>query len=258
MKFSFQALPLEFLTLVLLMGSPAVMASHSFGGMDLCALYPEVMPPGLMPDQLPDASGVGAALMQGYCTQCHALPGPGRHSAEEWPQVLDRMLMLMDVADRFGGLLGNVKAPAADERDLLRRYLVSHALQPMERTPQGAGASAFESHCGACHVLPDPGQHSLEDWPAVLKRMQRNMSVMKYAPPSRELMVQIRYFLQQNLQTGPDTVPAETDPVLSGITGDSGFNARDVFDRGRWMALGPFLLLVFVGLVRWWQGRVRS
>ena len=54
-----------------------------------------------------------------------------------------------------------------------------------------------------------------------------------------------------------DTVPAGTDPVLSGITGDSGFNASDVFDSGRWMALGPFLLLVFVGLARWWQGRVR-
>jgi hypothetical protein len=87
--------------------------------------------------------------------------------------------------------------------------------------------------------------------------MQRNMSVMKYAPPSRELMVQIQYFLQQNLQAESDAVPAGTDPVLSGVTGDSDFNASDVFDRGRWMALGPFLLLVFLGLARWWQGRVR-
>ena len=257
MNISFQTLALEFLTLVLLLGSSAVMASHSFGGLDLCALYPEVMPPGLMPEQLPDAGGPGAVLMQDYCTQCHALPGPGRHSAEEWPQVLERMLVLMDVADRFGGLLGNVKTPAADERDLLRRYLVLHALKPMAGTPQGVGASAFESHCSACHVLPDPGQHSLEAWPAVLKRMQRNMTVMKYAPPSRELMVQIQYFLGQNLPAEFDTVPAGTAPVLSGSTGDSGFNARDVFDSGRWMALGPFLLLVFIGLARWWQGRVR-
>ncbi len=233
------------------------MASHSYGGLDLCALYPEVMPPGLMPDQLPDAGGPGAVLMQGYCTQCHALPGPGRHSAEEWPHVLDRMLVLMDVADRFGGLLGDVKTPASDERDQLRSYLELHALKPMAGTPQGLGASAFESHCSACHVLPDPGQHSLEEWPAVLKRMQRNMSVMKYAPPSRGLMVQIQYFLQQDLQAGFDPALAGTAPALSGATGDSGFNARNVFDRGRWMALGPFLLLVFVGLARWWQGRAR-
>jgi hypothetical protein len=105
--------------------------------------------------------------------------------------------------------------------------------------------------------LPDAGQHSLEEWPAVLKRMQLNMTVMKYSPPSRKLMVQIHYFLEQNLQTELDTVSAGTDPVLSRITGDSGFNASDVFDSGRWMALGPFLLLVFVGLARWWQGRVR-
>lgn len=87
--------------------------------------------------------------------------------------------------------------------------------------------------------------------------MQRNMSVMKYSPHSRELMVQFQYFLEQNLQTEPDAVPAGTDPVLSGIAGYSGFNARDLFDSGRWMALGPFLLLVFVGLARWWRGRVQ-
>jgi len=70
-------------------------------------------------------------------------------------------------------------------------------------------------------------------------------------------MVQIQYFLQQDLQAGFDPALAGTAPALSGATGDSGFNARNVFDRGRWMALGPFLLLVFVGLARWWQGRVR-
>jgi len=257
MKFLFQALALELLTLVLLIGNSAVMASHSYGGLDLCALYPEVMPPGLMPERLPDAGGPGAVLMQGYCSQCHALPGPGRHSAAEWPQVLDRMLVLMDVADRFDGLLGNVKTPAPDERDQLRRYLISHAIKPMAGTPQGAGAGAFESHCSACHVLPDPGQHSLAEWPAVLKRMQHNMVVMNYAPPARELMLQIQYFLQQDLQADPDTVPAGMAPVLSGSPGDSGLSARGVFERGRWMALGPFLLLVFIGLGRWWHGRVR-
>ena len=87
--------------------------------------------------------------------------------------------------------------------------------------------------------------------------MQRNMAVMKYSPPSQELMVQIQYFLEQNLQTELDAAPTGTAPVLSGIMGDSGFNVRDVFDSGRWLALGPFLLLVFIGLVRWWQGRAR-
>ena len=251
MKISFQTLPLVFLTLVLLMGSPSVIASHSFGGLDLCALYPEVMPPGLMPDQLPDAGGPGAALMQGYCTQCHALPGPGRHSAEEWSQVLDRMLVLMDVADRFGGLLGNVKTPAADERDQLRSYLVLHALKPMTGIPQGIGASAFESHCSACHALPDPAQYNNVDWPSQIKRMQHHMVVMKYSPPSADTMMQIQLYLQNNnhpVATNP--VPV-SDHLAPTATGDAVSFYNRSFSLGSWLALGPFFLFVAIGLVRW-------
>ena len=257
MRFSFQTLVLEVLMLVLLVGSSAVMASHSYGGLDLCTLYPEVMPPGIQPWDLPHPQSQGASLLQTYCSQCHELPGPGRHTAEEWHAVLDRMNLLMDVASRFGGLMGKVKVPGPGDEEVLRAYLTDNALQAMQGDPRGIGATAFISHCGSCHALPDAGQHSLKEWPAVLKRMQRNMTVMKYSPPSRELMVQIQYFLEQNLQTGHDNVPAGTDPVLSGVTGDSGFNASDVFDSGRWMALGPFLLLVFIGLARWWRGRER-
>jgi hypothetical protein len=87
--------------------------------------------------------------------------------------------------------------------------------------------------------------------------MQRNMTVMKYSPPSQELMVQVQFYLQQNLRTELDAIPTGMDPVSSGSAGDSGIDARDLFDRGRWMALGPLLLLVLVGLARWWQGRAR-
>ena len=206
---------------------------------------------------LPHPQSQGASLLQTYCSQCHELPGPGRHTAEEWHAVLDRMNLLMDVASRFGSLMGKVKVPGPGDEEVLRAYLTDNALQAMQGDPRGMGATAFISHCGSCHALPDARQHSLKEWPAVLKRMQRNMTVMKYSPPSRELMVQIQYFLEQNLQTEHDSVPAGTDPVLSGIKGDGGFNASDVFDSGRWMALGPFLLLVFIGLVRWWRGRER-
>jgi len=234
------------------------LASHSYGGLDLCTLYPEIMPPGMQPGDLPQPESQGAILLQTYCSQCHALPGPGRHTSDEWQVVLDKMNLLMDVTSRFGGLMGKVKVPGTGDEELLRAYLTNNALRAMQEKPGGMGAAAFTSHCGSCHALPDAGQHSLEEWPAVLKRMQRNMTVMKYSPPTREHMVQIQYFLEQNLQTEFDTVPAGTAPVLSGITGDSGFNASDIFDSGRWMALGPFLLLVFVGLARWWLGRVRS
>jgi mono/diheme cytochrome c family protein len=253
MRIIFRTLLLTWLQLVLLIVSSSVIASHSFGGMDLCALYPEVMPPGLMPNQLPDAGGAGAALMQGYCTQCHAMPGPGRHSAEEWPQVLDRMLVLMDVADRFGGLLGNVKTPSSDERDQLRSYLVLHALKPMTGTPQGAGASAFQNHCSACHALPDPARYNHVDWPGLIKRMQHHMVVMKYAPPSADTLMQVQLYLQMNNN------PVATDPVaVSGrLTPAAAGDAVSFYDRsfslGSWLALGPFFLFVIIGLVRWWN-----
>ena len=238
---------------ILLLQSPTVFASHSFGGMDMCALYPEVMPPGLMPDQLPDAGGQGATLMESYCTQCHAMPGPGRHTAEEWPQVLDHMLMLMDVADRFGGLLGNVKTPTIEEKEQLRSYLDLHALKPMTQKPQGIGASAFENHCGACHVLPNPAHYNDASWPDLIKRMQHNMQVMKYDPPSVDSMMQIQLYLQ-NSENRVDTTPVSSGDSLSlNMSGDSiSFNDRNL-SVGSWLSLGLFLLLTFIGLLRWWK-----
>ncbi len=262
MKISFRTLLLVLLWPVLSLNSSSVFASHSFGGLDMCALYPEVMPPGLRPDQLPDAGGQGAVLMQGYCTQCHALPGPGRHTAEEWPQVLDHMLRLMDVADRFGGLLGNVKTPSASEREQLRSYLALHALKPMTRTPQGVGARAFENHCSACHVLPDPAQYSNNERSSLMKRMQRNMKVMKYSPPSADIMMQIQLYLQNNDN------PVATNHVPAGdhsnnyVGLDADYNSASLYGRsfnpGSWLALGPFFMLAIIGLLRWWNNRTRA
>ncbi len=248
-------IPLLTLLLLLLLKSSLVFASHSFGGLDMCALYPEVMPPGLMPDQLPDPGGNGAVLMQTYCTQCHELPGPGRHTAEEWPQVLDRMLVVMDVADRFGGLLGNVKTPSSDERDQLRGYLVIHALKPMTSTPQGVGAGAFENHCGACHVLPDPVQYNHAEWPRLIKRMQRNMEVMKYSPPSADIMMQIQHYLQKNDNpVGASHIPVD-DRLMLDVDSDSVSMHDRSFSFSSWLALGPFFVFVIIGLVRWWNSR---
>ncbi len=259
-----QALRL-FLWSVLLVNSSFVFASHNFAGLDMCALYPEVMPPGLMSEQLPDTGGYGALLMQNYCTQCHELPGPGRHTAEEWIQVLDRMLVIMDVADRFGGLLGNVKTPTPDERDQLRSYLVLHALKPLAQTPHGTGARAFENHCSACHALPDPAQYDV-DWSKLLKRMQRNMQVMKYSPPSADSMMQIQLYLQNNKAVEPGHVSAgeySANHLKLNMAGNSvRFNDRTFspvkLNMGSWLSLGVFFLLAFIGLLRWWYSHQHS
>jgi cytochrome c5 len=270
----FRPLLSVFVLTVLLMNSTLVLASHNFGGLDMCALYPEVMPPGLTPAQLPDAGGRSALLMQTYCTQCHELPGPGRHTAEEWPQVLERMLVIMDVADRFGGLLGNVKTPSSDESDQLRSYLVAHALKPFTQTPHqedlaaGAmkvGARAFENHCSACHALPDPAQYDV-DWSDLLKRMQRNMQVMKYPPPSADSMMQIQLYLQNSKFVEPshfsDTKYLSNNSQLNMAGNNIRFNDRKSspgkLNMGSWLSLGVFFILAFIGFLRWWNSHQHS
>lgn len=237
--------------LLLLLNSSMSFASHSFGGLDMCALYPEIMPPGLKPEQLPDASGQGAVLMQQYCTQCHALPGPGRHTAEEWPMVLDHMFKIMDVADKFSGLLGNVKTPSMYEREQLRSYLDIYALKSMAIKPQGAGASAFESHCRACHVLPDPAQYKQAAWPGLIKRMQHNMEVMKYTPPSSDVLMQIQLYIQNASDTLQADTITESDYLTLNInSGTIEWQDRSI-NSASWLALGPFFVLVIIGLIRW-------
>ena len=244
------------LFLVVILNVPSVFASHSFGGLDMCAVYPEVMPPGLDSDLLPDAGGPGATLMETYCTQCHALPGPGRHTAEEWPQVLDRMFVLMDVADRFGGLLGNVKTLSSSERDQLNSYLVLHSLKSTTIKPQGVGASAFENHCAGCHALPDPAQYNHLDWSSLIKRMQRNMAVMKYAPPSAQNMMQIQLYLQSKVDVVEETVSADHFLITDQESNSVGIPER-TFSLDSWLALAPFFLLIMVGLLRWWNNHRR-
>lgn len=234
------------------MGSAAALASHNFGGLDMCTLYPETMPPGLSADRLPEAGGRDAILMQRYCTQCHELPGPGQHTSKEWPEVLDRMLMLMDVANRFSGLLGKIKMPAPSERQNLRAYLDKYALLPMKQKPQGPGAGVFERHCSACHALPDPARYKFLDWPNEIKRMQRNMLIMKYPPPSPDTMMQIQLYLQQYA-----TYPSSTNHM--GLPADSGNKkTTQPSHNARWLALGPFFLLAILGMARWWISRSKN
>lgn len=221
-------------------------ASHSFGGLDMCALYPEVMPPGMPLDQLPDANSSGANLLQTYCNQCHELPGPGRHTAEEWPSVFKHMVSLMEVNNKFGGLLGNIKSPDADEQAQLLNYLRNNSLKPLSSKPIGLGTTAFEHYCNDCHALPDPTQHTASEWSDVLKRMQRNMQVMQYSPPSADNLMQIHLFLQTGQYTQDIASTNSQDPEIGVLN-----STRKHYVESS-MALGPFLLLAIIGLLRWY------
>ncbi len=45
----------------------------------------------IQPAALPSPRGKGAILFAATCAQCHALPDPRQHPAQQWPQVVARM-----------------------------------------------------------------------------------------------------------------------------------------------------------------------
>ena len=119
-----------------------VAASHGWAGFDLCEVHKDKLPPGLTAESLPDPQSPGAALLNQYCTQCHNLPGPDRHTASEWREVTSKMFMLMDVSHRFGGLMGRVDIMQRPEQESLLAYLELHAMKSAgQEKPADIGGS---------------------------------------------------------------------------------------------------------------------
>jgi len=123
------------LALLLLFLPLSAAASHGWSGFDICKAYEDKLPPGLTVASLPDPGGPGAVLLGRYCTQCHNLPGPDRHTAGEWHRVTSRMFLLMEVSHRFGGLMGRVEVMREAEQETLLGYLEAHAADAA--APQG-------------------------------------------------------------------------------------------------------------------------
>lgn len=117
----------RFLLLLLLVFPMPLLASHAWSDVDICKLYEDKLPPGLSIESLPDSTSQGAGLLDRYCTQCHNLPGPDRHTATEWREVTSKMFMLMDISHRFGGLMGRVEVLSPDDQSVLLHYLQRHA-----------------------------------------------------------------------------------------------------------------------------------
>ena len=116
------------LTIALGLSQPLA-ASHTWSGIDLCEIHKDKLPPGLTAEMLTEAHSPAAELLQHYCTQCHNLPGPDRHTAAEWHEVTSNMFLLMDVSHRFGGLMGRVEIMQKQQQESLLAYLERHAMQ---------------------------------------------------------------------------------------------------------------------------------
>lgn len=98
--------------------------------------------------------------------------------------------MMARMMSRRMGMMraGEIMAPTAEEERAILEYLQSHALRPLpEATPPDLGDEAarlFARSCSRCHALPDPAQHTPEEWPSVVERMRDNKRRMGVCPRS--------------------------------------------------------------------------
>lgn len=146
------------------------------------------LPEGIPASELPDPDGRGARLVAAYCGQCHGIPSPRRHAAEDWESTARRMFRRMahmeGMGDRMGGRMRGgrmeVEAPTPGEERTILAYLREHAMRGVreEALPEGDGREAFVRICSRCHALPDPRQRAAEEWPAVVERMRGHMERM--------------------------------------------------------------------------------
>ena len=143
---------------------------------------------------LPEPTSPAATLLVKNCSQCHAVPSPAMHAATDWPRILRRMWLRMDMLpDSF-----QISVPAVGDRAMLSRYLMANALKVAgEDLPAGAGRDKFAEMCSRCHTLPDPRVHSPQDWPGVFMRMEENMNRMHVRPPNRAETEAILLYLQE-------------------------------------------------------------
>ncbi|KPJ94159.1 MAG: hypothetical protein AMJ53_05820 [Gammaproteobacteria bacterium SG8_11] len=165
-----------------------------------------VIPKGLNPEALPDPESRGATMLTLYCVQCHDLPTPSMHTAQEWQRVVDRMEKEMQ--QRRGGVLIRVMMPPEKDWKILRTYLADNAQKPLDKsqytdldTPAG---QAFETTCSQCHAAPDPAQHSPNEWARVVLRMKSNIMAAGKEMPDDVTVELITEYLQshsQNIQS---------------------------------------------------------
>jgi len=150
------------------------------------------------PESLPEPESRNALLLQAYCVQCHSLPTPRMHAAEEWPLLMRRMLMrVRTLENRLGGPITEAIAgemalegtrvtilPSPAELDTLLTYLQENALPVVDPAELGMGPEVelYVQKCSICHETPDPAAIPTAERQTLLARMQANMVVSDITP----------------------------------------------------------------------------
>jgi cytochrome c5 len=165
-------------------------------------MMPDLLPPGVNPEDLPDPNSPGARFLVRYCTQCHNLPSPAMHSAEEWPRIADRMFYRMSMMSGGTGMMMNVQPPTPEEQQVIVAYLQKHAQKSVPPgaipAPDTQGAAQFKKSCSQCHALPDPKAHTAAEWPQIVEKMQWHMHTMNKGELSESEKKDIVNYLVRN------------------------------------------------------------
>ena len=100
----------------------------------------------------------------------------------------------------MGGMMHDIEAPNDGELRTLVAYLQQHAQVPIDRARytdlSAPNGKLFEAICSQCHVLPDPRQHTANEWPGVVGRMTQNMKTMGKPLPDQATLETVIEFLQ--------------------------------------------------------------
>lgn len=76
-------------------------------------------------------------MFLGACTQCHELPDPARHRADEWPAIVERMQDNMQWMNRVVGSLEDPREPRFDSRRITA-FLQAFSSDGREAVPRGS------------------------------------------------------------------------------------------------------------------------
>lgn len=159
------------------------------------------MPKGISPNMLPNPDSVGAMTLMQVCSQCHGLPAPGLHVANEWPIVVNRMKMHMKWSDKWM----DIDIPSENELTTVLDYLQKNAqvsINKEDYTDLGsASGKLFSQTCSQCHVLPDPKQHTTMEWQNVVTRMLGHMTVNNKQQPDEQQTKMIIGYLNDNAKS---------------------------------------------------------
>jgi cytochrome c2 len=178
---------------------PGIMGGGLRGMMQ--GMMDDILPP-MSPSLLPDPNSKGARLLDQYCTQCHNLPGPGLHTAEQWPAVVERMdRRMLAMRGRGMMMMGRIEAPDQKQLQTILAYLQVHAQKTStaQATPglDTEAGRAFQSVCSQCHPLPNPAQRTAAQWPGIIARMKGYMASKGKQAPNEKTMNEIIGFIEQ-------------------------------------------------------------